>query len=175
MHVIRATPRHARAIEAIADLLYRLKIDAMFVGSVARSAWLGAEVDDGPVDVLTLMAGPQKNQVAMMGSNRGFRIEREELDATEELDLVPMYFGDVRVHVLLATNALYGRMFANAVETTVGERTIKVPGAEDVALLLAVTGDEESVHMLTSLPMFNRHRYNQRLVSIGLGRMVVAE
>ncbi|HEY0143211.1 MAG TPA: hypothetical protein VGF48_20125 [Thermoanaerobaculia bacterium] len=179
MHAIRATPRHARAIEATADLLNRLKIDAMFVGSVARSAYLGSEVEHGAIDVLTLMNGPQKNQVAMMGSNRGFRVEREELAATEELDLVPMNFvdpdGDVRVHVLLATNALYGRMFGNAVETNLGERALKVPGAEDVALLLAVTGDEDSVRMLTMLPDFNRHRYNQRLVSIGLGRMVVAE
>ncbi|HEX6160991.1 MAG TPA: hypothetical protein VF111_12545, partial [Thermoanaerobaculia bacterium] len=124
---------------------------------------------------LTLMNAPQKNQVAMMGSNRGFRIEREELEASEELDLVPMYFDDLRVHVLLATNALYGRMFANAVETNLGERPLKVPGAEDVALLLALTGDEEAVGTLTRRPDFNRHRYNQRLVSIGLGRMVVAE
>ena len=37
MHAIRASARYSRAIHAIAELLDRLKIDAMFVGGVARA------------------------------------------------------------------------------------------------------------------------------------------
>src|SRR3989337_1507082 len=114
MHAIRASARYARAIHAVAELLAKLKIDAMFVGGVARSAWMDAAVDAGAVDVLALMAAPQPNQLAMMASHRGFRVEREEVQQAEELDLIPLNFidgqGEVRVHVLLASNALYGRM-----------------------------------------------------------------
>src|SRR2546430_4053013 len=39
------SPRHARAIEAVAELLSKLRIESMFVGSVARAAWLGGLVD----------------------------------------------------------------------------------------------------------------------------------
>jgi hypothetical protein len=64
------------------------------------------------------MQGQQKNNVAMMASHRGFRVDRDEIEATEELDLVPLMFvdeaGDVRVHVLVASNALYARMFASS-------------------------------------------------------------
>jgi hypothetical protein len=179
MHEIRASNRHARAIEATADLLSRLKIEALFVGSVARAAWLGGEIAAGSIDVLTLMNGPQKNQVAMMASNRGFRVEREEIEQSEELDLVPINYiheeGDVRVHVLLATNALYGRMFAPAAEAHFGERTLRVPAPEDLALMLTMGGDEAAVTKLTSLPEFEPRRYNERMVSIGLGGLVVAE
>jgi hypothetical protein len=204
MHVIRATPRHARAIEATADLLRKLRIEAMFVGGVARAVWLGGEFSSGSIDVLGLMTAQQKNQLAMMASNRGFRVEREEIEATEELDLVPLNFvdegGEVRVHVLLATNALYGRMFANAVEVdeassrrvdedqrdqpgaeprrlddSTTRPLVRVPSAEDLALLLQMSGDEDGVRKLTMLPDFDRHRYNERLVSIGLGAEVVAE
>ena len=38
MHQIVAAPRHARAIRAVAGLLTRLRLDFVFVGSVARSA-----------------------------------------------------------------------------------------------------------------------------------------
>jgi hypothetical protein len=190
-----------RAIEATADLLSRLKIEAMFVGSVARAAWVGGEVASGPIDVLALMNAPQRTQLAMMASHRGYRVEREEIEASEELDLVPLNFldedGEVRVHVLLATNALYGRMFGAAVETAGVQASrlpgfqesvstgsleaskpgslLRVPAAEDLALLLHMGGDEGSVRKLTMLPEFDRHRYNERLVSIGLGAEVVAE
>ena len=90
----------------------------MFVGSVARAAWLGGLIDSGSIDVLGLMQPQQKNQVAMMANNRGFRVDRDEIEQTEELDLIPLTWideeGDVRVHVLVASNALYARMFANA-------------------------------------------------------------
>jgi hypothetical protein len=176
MHELRATKKYAQAIEATADLLGKLRIESMFVGSVAESVWLGTEVARGSVDALVLMNAPQKSQVAMMASNRGFRVDRDELDATEELDLVPLNFitdeGEVRVHVLLATNALYGRMFASACEAQFGEHAIKVPSAEDLALLLLVAEDEDAVKELTLLPGFDRQRWNDRLEAIGLGMRV---
>lgn len=182
MKTVRASARHARAIDATADLLSRLRLDFIFVGSVARSAWLGSLVDSGSVDVLALMAPPQKNQVAMMGSNRGFRVDREEIEQTEELDLIPLNFvdpeGEVRVHVLVGSNALYGRMLPNGVEAELGGRTFRIAAAVDLALLLAVADDAASHHdreMLIRLPEFDRPAYNRRLVSIGLSHLVIAE
>jgi hypothetical protein len=168
MTTIAASPRHTRAIAAVTDLLGRQKIDFMFAGSVARAAWLGGDVT-GAVDVIALMTPQQKNQVAMMASNRGFRVERAEIEQSEELDLVPLNFidddGDVRIHVLLASNALYGRMFADA--QTVGD--VRVPAAEDLALMMAVGEDEVSVRRLQALPGFDREAYRRKLVSIGMG------
>jgi hypothetical protein len=178
MHAIRASARYSRAIHAIAELLAKLKIDAMFVGGVARSAWMDSEVDAGAVDVLALMASPQRNQVAMMASHRGFRVEREEIEQAEELDLIPLNFvdaegvdaeGDVRVHVLLASNALYGRMVAAGQTTTIDDRSVKVPRAEDLALMLLMGEDEDAVRHLTSLPEFDLVAFRERLASIGLG------
>jgi hypothetical protein len=172
MHAIRADARYSRAIDATAELLERLRIDALFVGNVARAAWLEGEVASGAIDVLALMNAPQKNQLAMMASNRGYRIDRDELQQTEELDLVPLHFldedGEVRVHVLLASNALYGRMVAGGVSATFGERTIRVPRVEDLALLLMFAEDEETMKGLTALPEFDRAAFQERLVSIGV-------
>ncbi|HVE73147.1 MAG TPA: hypothetical protein VNI54_17400 [Thermoanaerobaculia bacterium] len=173
MQAIRADARYNRAIHATAELLEKLRVDAMFVGGVARSAWLGGDVAGGAVDVLALMNAPQKNQLAMMASNRGFRVDREELEQTEELDLVPLNFvdddGEVRVHVLLATNALYGRMVAAGQTAAIDERDVKVPRAEDLALLLLFAEDEVTVRRLATLPEFDRAAFQERLVSIGLG------
>ena len=169
MHAVRATPPYAEAIHAIAELLGKLRIESMFVGSVARSAWLGVEVGGGSIDVLALMNAPQKNQVAMMASNRGFRVEKDEIEQSEELDLVPLNFGDVRIHVLLASNALYGRMMNNARPAQLGEREIRVAAAEDLALMLLVAEDETAMRKLMMLPEFERDAFNERLNSIGLG------
>ena len=174
VQTVRASARHGRVIDAVADLLARLRIEFVFVGNVARSAWLGSEVSDGSIDVVALMRDEQKNQVATMGSHRGFHLDREEVANSEELDLVPMRFEGLRVHVLLATNALYGRMVSAGVEAAWNERTIRVPTAEDLALLLAVAEDPAS-EMMTRLPEFNRRIFNQRLVSIGLPHLAVAE
>ena len=173
MQAIRADARYNRAIHATAELLEKLRVDAMFVGGVARAAWLGGDVVGGAVDVLALMNAPQKNQLAMMASNRGFRVDRDELEQTEELDLVPLNFidddGEVRVHVLLATNALYGRMVSSAQPSSIDERAVKVPRAEDLALLLLFAEDEVTVRRLATLPEFDRTAFQERLVSIGLG------
>jgi hypothetical protein len=138
MHPLRAAPRYLRAIESTAELLTRLRIESMFVGSVARAAWLGGMIDGGSIDVLAVMQPQQQNQVAMMANNRGFRVDRDEIEQTEELDLVPLTWvdeeGDVRVHVLVASNALYARMFANARTIELHDREIRVPAAEDLAL-----------------------------------------
>jgi hypothetical protein len=173
MHPIRATARYSRAIHATAELLGRLKLDTMFVGNVARAAWLNVEASSGAVDVLAVMTGQQKGQVAMMAANRGFRVDRDEVDATEELDLIPLNFvdpeGEVRVHVLLASNALYGRMVSAGIATELDERTVKIPRAEDLALMLLMAEDQEAVQHLTSLPEFDLQAFRERLASIGLG------
>lgn len=181
MPVIRSDARHRRALSAAADLLGRLRIDFMFVGNVALSGWLGAEVTSGPIDLVAVLKPEQKNQVVMMGTHRGFRVDREELDSAEELDLIPLHFvdeeGDVRVHVLVASNALYGRMVAGAKAATIDGRDgeVRVPSAEDFALLLIVAEDEVSARRIMALPEFDRHSLNERLVSIGLPGMVVHE
>jgi len=195
MPSIATTPRHGRALHATAELLSKLRLDFAFVGGVARAAWLGGEVA-GPIDVLALMNPQQKNQVAMMAANRGFRVDQKEIEATEELDVVPLSFvdaeGEVRVHVLVASNALYGRMFASVREASVAPptpaahdedaaevggatRIIKVVAAEDLALLLTMADDEVTVRRLSSIDGFDRQTYNERLVSIGLPALVIAE
>jgi hypothetical protein len=177
--VITAHSLHARAIVAIADLLARQRLDFAFAGSVARSAWLGDPVDSGSIDVVALMKHEQRNQVLTMAGHRGFRIDRDEVEAADELDLLPLHFlgdGDeIRVHVLLATNALYGRMIAEAVPATLGDKELRVPSAEDFALLLTLAGDEIARHRLAAGSHFNRGRFNEKLVSIGLAGSVVGE
>ena len=148
----------------------------MFVGVVASAAWLGHEADEGPVDVVALMQGTQKNQLAMMASNRGFRVEREEVEAAEELDLVPMSFGDpegeVRVHVLLASNALYGRMAAAGEQATIESLEVRIPRKEDLALMMIMAEDEDVVRRLRALEGFDEGAFREKLVSIGLGGLV---
>ncbi|HEX9984560.1 MAG TPA: hypothetical protein VGF69_14965 [Thermoanaerobaculia bacterium] len=182
MTILRASGRYSRAIEAAAELLTKLRLEAIFVGNVARAAWLGSEVGSGSVDVIALMGPQQKEQVAMMASNRGFRLERDEIEQSEELDLIPLNFvdpeGEVRVHVLVASNALYGRMVSAGTEAELGTRKLRVARAEDLALMLAVADDSESLRdreKLIRMPEFDRHAYNAKLTSIGLGGMVVPE
>jgi hypothetical protein len=176
MHPLRATPRFTHAIEAVADLLSKLRIESMFVGSVARAAWLGGLVDSGSIDILGLMQPQQKNQVAMMASNNGFRVDRDEIDQAEELDLIPLTWideDDVRVHVLVASNALYARMFATARMAQIYTREIRVPSAEDTALLLSMSDDRDDVRILAASDQFDRRAFNQKLVSIGLRELVL--
>jgi hypothetical protein len=177
MHPLRATPRHVRAIESVAELLSKLRIESMFVGSIARAAWLGGLIESGSIDVLALMQPQQKNQVAMMANNRGFRVDRDEIDQTEELDLIPLTWtddeGDVRAHVLVASNALYARMFAGARTIEIHNREIRVPAAEDVALLLSMSDEHEDVRVLAAAEQFDRRAFNDKLVSIGLRERVL--
>jgi hypothetical protein len=174
---LRADRSHSEAILATSELLTRQRLEFAFVGSVARAVWLEQEVSIGAVDVLAIMQPQQKNQVAMMASNRGFRVDRDEIEQSEELDLVPLHFGegeaDVRVHVLLASNALYARMVVAAVTLSFQSISIRVPTAEDFALLSSVGEDEEAVRRLVSREDFDRTAYNEKLVSIGLGGMIL--
>jgi hypothetical protein len=158
------SPRYARATEAIRELLTRLRLEWAFVGAVARAAWLGGTVDGGSIDVVALMKPEQKNQVAMMASNRGFRVDRDEIEQSEELDLIPLHFDDVRIHVLVASNALYARMINAA--RVVGELRVAAP--EDLALLLTLSEDAAGVQQLMSDAAFDRARFNETLASIGL-------
>ena len=150
-------------------VLTRLRLDFMFVGSVARAAWLGGIVDSGSVDVVAVMQPQQKNQIAMMASNRGFTVDRDEVEQAEELDLIPLKFGDVRVHVLVATNALYATMVAAAPRVS----DIKVASREDLALLFALNDDFDAVGRLAASPAFDRKGYNAKLTSIGLSEYVL--
>lgn len=171
VHPIRASERYAAAIDQVAELLSKLKLDSAFVGGVARAAWLGTELDGGSIDVLALLTPEQKNQVAMMANNRGFQLDREEIDATEELDVIPMRHDGIRVHVLVASNALYGRMVAAAVTANANGRDIRVVAAEDLALLAIVAEDEEMLAGLQS--HLDRDALNRKLISIGLGDQVI--
>lgn len=177
MHPLRATPPYSRAILATVELLTKLRLEFAFVGGVARAAWMGEELASGAIDVLAMMQPQQKNQVAMMANNRGFRVERDEIERSEELDLVPLHFvegdSDIRIHVLLASNALYAKMVVASREVPVGDATIRVPTAEDFALLSSMSEDAEAVRTLTSREDFDRIAYNEKLVSIGLGGMIL--
>lgn len=175
MQVIRATARHMRAAHAAWELLGKLRVEAMFVGAVARSAWLGDPVSGGAIDILAMMNAPQKGQLAMMAGHRGFRVEREELEQTEELDLVPLHHVDaedgpdeVRVHVLLATNALYGRIMGRGEEAALEDRTVRIPAAEDLALLLLMGEERQALERLMAHPRFDAAVWQERLTSIGL-------
>ena len=179
---VRASARYERAIGAVADLLTRQRIEALFLGDVALSYWLGRSVERGSLEVLALMTPQQKNPVTMMASHRGFRIDREEIEQSEELDLIPLHFedaeGSVAVHILLASNALYGRMVAAGRSTSLGETSLRIPPPEDLALLLSMAEDDQSRRdreMLIRLPEFDRRGFNERLISIGLPQLVTME
>ncbi len=179
MQPIAASARYSRAIRAVAELLTRLRAGFVFVGSVARSAYLGPPVDSHSVDVVAAISPEQKSQVAMMASHRGFLVDRAETEASEELDLVPLKFadpeGDVRVHVLVASNALYGRMVAEGVEAAFEELSVRVPRPEDYAILLQMSGDPAALERLATSPEFDRASYNRKLESIGLRELVIPE
>src|SRR5207244_13241052 len=104
--------------------------------------------------------------VARRAGSRAFQVDREEVGRSAERDLVPLAFDGVRVHVLVASNALYARMFATAhvgrVLNPSGERELRVPAAEDLALLLTMSVDEDAVRRLAAKPEFDRALYNDK-------------
>ncbi len=172
MSPVAATERYASAIDATGELLTKLQLEFMFVGSVARVAWIGGTIDSGSVDVVAVMQPQQMGQIATMAANNGFVVERDRVDASEELDLVPMTFDSVRVHVLVASNALYARMVRDAWFERIGEHDWRVPSREDLALLLAI-GEDDALRDVMALPEFDRQRYNDKVTSIGLRGLVV--
>jgi hypothetical protein len=172
---VQAAHPWSGAIEATSELLTKLKLESAFVGSVARSAWLGAPVGAGSIDVVATMTPEQKNNVAMMAGNRGFDVDRGEIERSEELDLIPLKFGDVRVHVLVASNALYGRMVKSASPASFNEREVRIASAEDLALLSLIGEDAETAGALLDMSGFDKPALNRKLVSIGLSGLVVHE
>lgn len=179
VYPLAASPAYERAIAAVADLLTRARLASVFAGGVARCFHLGVPVTAGSVDAIALMGGEQKNQIVMMATHRGFGAEREEIEASEELDLIPLRFEEIRVHILVASNALYGRMVAEGVTVPVpadaGIPEIRVPRREDFALLLQMSNDVTSLMTLVSAPGFDRAHYNRKLESIGLRDLVIPE
>ena len=176
MFPVTASPAYDAAIRAVVALVSKARVESLFVGSIARAAYLGGgPVASGSIDAVALVAPEQKNQVVMMAKNRGFAVDREEIEASEELDLIPLKFEGLRVHLLVASNALYGRMFAEAAEATVAGEPARVPRIEDFALLLQMGNDVTGLMALTASPGFDREAYNRKLVSIGLGELVIPE
>lgn len=176
MFPVTASPFYDPAIRAVVELLSKVRSEALFVGSIARAAYLGGgAIDGGSIDAIALLAPEQKNHVAMMANNRGFHVDRGEIEASEELDLIPMKFDGIRVHILVASNALYGRMVADGVAATVVDQAARVPRMEDFALLLQMSNDVTGLMALAGSPGFDRDFYNRKLVSIGLADLVIPE
>jgi hypothetical protein len=180
-NVLAAEPWEA-AIRSITDLLRRLKMDHAFVGSVAAAAWRGGEVASGSIDVLVLIPPERKRQIPTMAANRGFDVDRDEVEAADELDLVPLKLrhGDflLRIHVLVASNALYAHMVTGAVPATVGELEIRVVNSEDLALLYLVADEPAAEEAVSDLieragEELDLDRLNRKLISIGLHRKVI--
>lgn len=177
--IIADSPR-SRAVRAVADLLTKQRLDFAFLGGVAASAWLDERFDSGPVDVLAVLNAEQKNQICMMASHRGFRVDRAEVEAADELDLIPLHFdsagAEVRVHVLVASNALYAHMVTAAVPASLDDLTVKVAATEDYALLLAISDSDvarSQRQQLLAHPEFDLNVFNSRMAMIGLGELVV--
>lgn len=171
---VDATPAHAAAIRAISELLDILKLQSAFVGDVALSAWLGKPVGSGSVDVLAVLTPERMRQVPMMASHRGFTVNPAEIERSEELDLIPLRFDDVRIHVLMATNALYGKMVAGGVQAQLGDAPLRIVGAEDLALLLVMAEDEAALLELVAKSGVEIDALNRRLISIGLARRTIS-
>ena len=167
------------AVQATEELLTKLQIVHAFVGEVALAAWLGRSASTGPVDVLALLTPDRSRQVPMMASNRGFLVDEIELEETRELDLIPMRFthpqGSPRVHVLMASNALYSRMLKRSCEAELGEDMIPVVHPEDLGLMLAMQDARETLDALIGAAgdSFDRSRFNETLVTIGLAERVL--
>ncbi|MBI2214956.1 MAG: hypothetical protein HYU52_15015 [Acidobacteria bacterium] len=164
---------------AIDELLARQQVVHAFVGEVAIGAWTGRCVETGSVDVLALVSPDRCQQIPMMASHRGFRVDEADVESARELDLIPMRWGKgtsaPRVHVLMATNALYAAMLNRAVDARLGESMLRVVHVEDLALMLTlsdrddVTVDELAVR---SGHAFDRTRFEETLRSIGLAGKV---
>jgi len=173
-------PRLAAAL-AIDGILTRQQVAHAFVGEIAIGAWTGTRVDHGAVDVLALVSPDRCQQVPMMASHRGFSVDAAEVEAARELDLIPMRYGDgpdaPRVHVLMATNALYSKMIGRALPAVAGDAQISVVHAEDLAIMLSLSDRAGAgVDDLAACAgeAFDVDRFNATLRSIGLGGKVLA-
>ena len=152
------------AVMATEGLLGRLQIDHAFVGEVALAAWLGRPAASSAVDVLALLAPDRCRQVPMMASNNGFLVDEDEVMSALELDLIPMRFehteGSPRVHILMATNALYSKMLRRTHQVEVGDDAIPIVHPEDLGLLLAMQEARDTLDALIESvgDLFDRDR-----------------
>lgn len=176
---VTASKGYELAIEAVASLLEKFRIDSAFVGQVAESAWLAKPVEKGSIDVVAVVGPDRRQQIPMMAmaQNRCFQVDQEAVEAARELDVIPMSFSaesrTIPIHILIASNALYSIMIRDAVETTMGHQSLKVVRAEDLALLLMVDESEEATMKVREIVEksgggFDVDGFNQRLASIGL-------
>lgn len=174
---IFADPARSAAIAAVSDLLTRLRTEFAFVGSVARAAWLGGPVSGGAIDVISAVSAEGRHQIPMMAMNRGFRVDQEALERAQELDLVPLGWPhsgeEIRIHVLIASNALYGTMIRDSVAAAAGEVALRVVAREDFALLLMMSEDP-AFDEVAAQEGFDRDGFNRRLSSIGLASKVLS-
>jgi hypothetical protein len=178
-----AAPPWQNAIAAIDELLERQKLAHAFVADVAHCVWTGKEVERGAVDVLAIVGFDQKGNIPMMAMHHGFVVDRQAIEAADELDVIPLgRVTDgirVRIHVLVASNALYGTMVRDAVDAKVGDRRIRVVNAENLALMLIVSGTNNASLLLDELiaaagDRIDRRRLNEKLTAIGLPHKVIA-
>lgn len=159
---------------AISEILARQQVTHAFVGEIAVGAWTGRRVETGAVDLLALVSPDRCQQIPTMASHRGFAVDPADVDAARELDLIPMRWGGPagpRVHVLMATNALYAKMLLRVAEAKLGEATVPVVHAEDLALMLVLSDrDDVSVDELAirAGDAFDRARFDETLRTIGL-------
>ena len=174
-------PEHRRAAAILDELMEQVKIDYAFVGSIALNAWLDVPVA-GSLDLLALISPERGSQLPMAATHRGFRVDREEIEAVRELDLLPMHFEgeqEIRVNVLMATNALYSNMIARRREVSINDdRTVWIIAPSDLALLLRVAENETAESQFSSLldrwaDELDVDGFNRNLRSIGLARLEV--
>lgn len=178
---IGASADYERVIVALLNLFRGMRVNHAFVGTVAGSAWLGRHVEDGSIEALVAVGADGARTLPMMAQHRGFVVDQNLIEASEELDLVPLSFpaqgGEIRVHVLLATNALYGRMIAAARDAHLRDIDLRIVCAEDFGLLLSVAEDESSAadleRLIESFHGFDLDLFNRKLQSIGLGHLTV--
>ena len=179
---VEASPAYREALEAVAELLDKLRIEYVFVGEVAVAGWFATLVDDGAVDVLAAVSPEGSGQIPMMAGHRGFIVSREDIEATQELDLIPLRFpageNEIRIHVLIASNALYGNLIRDGVVARMGERNLRIVSAEDLALLLTVGGSGDDLRLRNELILrvgasFDSERMNRRMTAIGLGGKMI--
>jgi len=172
---LEASPRYQRPILALTELVGKLRLDYCFVGTIAKAFWLGQTTEDGAIDLLVVLTPDRSAQLPMMAGNRGFVVDRDEVEAARELDLIPMRFpdaeGGIRIHALMASNALYSRMVVGAVTTEVEGKAVKVIAAEDLVLLMLV--EKERREIIDSVieragEGVDLTRLNEKLTSIGL-------
>jgi hypothetical protein len=176
---VEAEESRAAAVAAVWDFLSSLGLGSAFVGRIAMAGWTGGRVSEGTVDVLTLLTPERSAQIPQNAAAFGFGFDREALEATAELDLIPLDFAhgasSVRVHLLMATNALYGRMIRDARDAIVGRTSAKIVAAEDLAFLLTMADDDAARDRVIEAAggEFDTGRFNARLVAIGLPAKVI--